>query len=185
MTPDERSTICSKTNAEQMGLGIIPCYSRVRKMKPTSWSHYLSAAVVLLAVSALAQQGSANPDEHTFRGAWIASAGPTQMFRGRWWASVLPKAQNSAQGSWTLLSDANQILLEGTWSAQKSPRGWQGTWSARVAKGRAFSGTWTSSVADISLKTFEDMLKAALEKQISGSWQKGRMQGSWWLQGPG
>jgi hypothetical protein len=153
-------------------------------MKPTSRTHYLAAAV-LLAVSALAQQSSANPDVHMFRGTWIATAGPTQMFRGRWWASVLPNAKNSVRGSWTVLSNANQILLKGTWSAQKSPRGWQGTWSARIAKGRAFSGTWTSNLADISTKTFEDMLKAALEKQISGSWQKGRMQGTWWIQGPG
>lgn len=140
---------------------------------------------MLLAASAMAQQGPTNPPEHTLRGTWIATAGPTKMFRGRWWASLLPNTHNGAQGSWTLLSDSNQILLEGTWSARKSPSGWEGTWSARVGEGRAFSGTWTSDLADINAKTFEDMLKAALQKQVSGSWQKGRMQGNWWLQGPG
>ena len=140
--------------------------------------------VMAFAAIAMAQQTPTNPPENTLRGTWIASAGPTQMFRGRWWASMLPKTHNSAQGSWTLLSDSNQILLEGTWSARKSASGWQGTWSARVGQGRPLSGTWTSALDDINVKTFEDMLKAALQKQISGSWQKGRMQGNWWLQGP-
>lgn len=146
---------------------------------------YLCAALVLLVVSTVAQQGPASPGEKTLRGTWIASAGPTQMFRGRWWATLLPNTHNAAQGSWTILSDSNQILLEGTWSARKLPRGWEGTWSARVGGGRAFSGTWTSDLSDINVKTFDDMLKSALEKQVSGSWQMGRMQGNWWLQGPG
>jgi hypothetical protein len=34
-------------------------------------------------------------------------------------------------------------------------------------------------------KTFEDMLKQTLEKQVTGSWRSGRMQGNWWLMGPG
>ena len=144
----------------------------------------LCLTVMVLAASALAQQAPTNPPENTLRGTWIASAGPTQMFRGRWWASTLPKTHNSAQGSWTLLSDSNQIVLEGTWSARKSAGGWQGTWSAHVGQGRPLSGTWTSAIEDINVKTLEDMLKAALQKQISGSWQKGRMQGNWWLQGP-
>jgi len=154
----------------------------MRLISPKIW---LCAAVVALVATVLGQQTPTPPDEHSFRGAWIASAGPTQIYRGRWWASFQPKAHNSAQGSWTLLSDSNQILLEGTWSAQKSQRGWEGKWSARVGEGRAFSGTWSSDVSDANIKTFEDMLKAALEKQISGSWRSGRMQGTWWLQGPG
>jgi len=40
-------------------------------------------------------------------------------------------------------------------------------------------------VTDLNDKTFEDMLKRTIEKQVSGSWQRGRMQGGWWLQGPG
>jgi hypothetical protein len=158
---------------------------RTPSMLPPARKVYLCAAFVLLAAGAVGQQGSAKPDEQNLRGTWIASAGPNQMFRGRWWASLVPGKHNAAQGSWTLLSNSNQILLEGTWSARKSPGGWQGTWSARAGKGRAFSGTWTSSLSDINVKTFEDMLKAALEKQVSGSWQSGRMHGSWWLQGSG
>jgi len=154
-------------------------------MKLISPKIWLCAAVVVLVASVAGQQPPANPDEHSYRGTWIASAGPTKLFRGRWWANFQPKARNNAQGSWTLLSESNQILLEGTWSAQKSPRGWEGTWSARVGEGRAFSGSWSSYVSDVNIKTFEDMLKAVLEKQIGGAWRKGRMQGNWWLQGPG
>ena len=34
-------------------------------------------------------------------------------------------------------------------------------------------------------KTFEDMLKQTLEKQVTGAWRSGRIQGNWWLMGPG
>ena len=34
-------------------------------------------------------------------------------------------------------------------------------------------------------KAFEDMLKQTLEKQVTGAWQSGPMQGNWWLMGPG
>jgi len=152
-------------------------------MKLTSSKHLLCVTFMVLTACAMAQQAPTNPPENTLRGTWIATAGP-QMFRGRWWANLSPNTHNSAQGAWTLLSDSNQILLEGTWSARKSPSGWQGTWSARIGEGRSFSGTWSSAQEDINVKTFEDMLKAALQKQVSGSWQKGRMQGNWWLQGP-
>jgi len=66
---------------------------------------------------------------------------------------------------------------------RKSLAGWQGNWTARLNSGRAFSGTWTSEMTDG--KTFEDMLNQTLAKQVTGSWQSGRMQGNWSLMGPG
>ena len=150
----------------------------------TSLNRWPWVLAVLLGSCAVAQERSANLDEHAWRGTWVATAGPTHSFRGRWWGQLLPNTQNAARGSWTLLSDTNQILLEGTWSAQKSSRGWQGTWSARVTAGKTFSGTWMSDVTDVSGKTFEDMLKWTTEKQVSGSWRTGHIQGNWWLQGP-
>ncbi len=140
---------------------------------------------VLLASGAVAQERSATVKEHDWRGSWIATTGPTHFFRGRWWGQLLPNTHNAARGSWTLLSDSNQILLEGTWSARKSSLGWQGTWSARASAGKTFSGTWTSEMTDITDKTFEDMLNRAIKKQVSGSWRSGRIQGNWTLQGPG
>jgi hypothetical protein len=157
----------------------------VNMSKRSSLNQWPWAVAVLLASCAVAQERSANAQEHTWRGTWMATTGPTHSFRGRWWASLLPHTHSAAYGSWTLLSDTNQILLEGTWSAHKSLRGWQGTWSARVGGGKPFSGTWMSDTTDVRGKTFEDMLKGTLEKQVSGSWQRGRIQGNWWLQGFG
>jgi hypothetical protein len=140
-------------------------------------------ALGLLLVSIATAQDKPAEETTTLRGMWIATAGPTRMFRGRWWAALTHGTPNSASGSWTLLSDSNEIILEGTWSARKSAQGWQGTWSARTNGGAPFSGRWTSNVPDIAAKTFEDLLTAAINKQVAGSWQKGRLQGDWWLQG--
>lgn len=117
----------------------------------------------------------------TWRGMWIATSGQ-RAFRGRWWASANGTSHNAVGGSWTLLSDSNQIVLEGTWSARKSAQGWQGTWAARTDRGSPLSGTWTSNLPDIGAKTFEDLLTATANKQVAGSWRQGRMQGHWWLQ---
>jgi hypothetical protein len=152
--------------------------------------------VALLATYALALEHTKQPELPAWRGTWAATATQTHSFRGHWSAKLLPDTHNAVQGSWTLLNDANQIVLEGTWSAEKSPRGWRGTWSAeksprgwrgtwsaRPAAGRRFSGTWTSDMPDFSGKSFEDMLQSTIEKQLSGSWRSGRMQGGWWLHG--
>lgn len=137
---------------------------------------------VTLVLCGAAQQPSGSPSDQSWRGAWAASNGP-RTFHGRWWAQLPGRSRNAASGSWTLLSDANQIVLEGTWSARKSLTGWQGTWTARPNSGQAFSGTWSSDMSDG--KTFEDMLNKTLGKQVTGSWRRGRMQGNWWLMGPG
>ena len=135
------------------------------------------AVILLLASCAVAQQ-----PPPVLRGSWIAASGPNRVLRGRWSAQVLADTKNAAHGSWTLLNHGDQIVLEGTWSARKSSRGWQGTWSARIQNGRAVFGMWEAEMADSNWKTFEDMLKRTVEKQIGGSWQSGRAQGNWWLQ---
>jgi hypothetical protein len=116
-------------------------------------------AVNLLLVSyAVAQQ--APP---VLRGSWIATAGSKRTFQGRWSAQVLPPSKNVALGSWTLLGENNQIVLEGTWSARKLADGWQGTWTARI-EGRTVSGMWNAVMTDFNGKTFEDMLKRTAER---------------------
>ena len=133
---------------------------------------------LLLSSSALAQQAPT-----VFRGSWTATAGPSQVLRGTWAGQASAQNRNSAQGSWTLLGEAGQIVLEGTWSAQKTSHGWQGSWTARVQRGRSFSGTWTAIITDPGSKTFEDLLKQTLEKEIGGSWRSGSYKGNWWLKG--
>ena len=115
------------------------------------------------------------------RGSWLATLGPARVLHGIWSGHALLGRPDAAQGSWTLVSDANLILLKGTWSTQKSPRGWQGTWSARTLQGRSFSGTWESNLAGFNGKTFEDMLRHTSEKVIAGEWRSGRLRGNWRL----
>jgi hypothetical protein len=116
-------------------------------------------------------------------GGWAATAGPSQVFRGTWTAQVPPDRPNMAQGSWTLLAETGQILLEGTWSAQKARAGWQGTWTARTLNGRSFSGTWKADITDLGPKTFKEMLERAAENEVAGWWRSGPYQGNWWLKG--
>lgn len=155
----------------------------MRRHQTFAGRRLILALAIFLVPLMRAQQRTPEHEATTWRGMWIATAGPSRMFRGRWWASLAPGTHDAAGGSWTLISESSQIILEGTWSAKKSARGWQGTWSAKTG-GEPFSGTWTSNVPDVNAKTFEDLLTAAIHKQVAGSWQKGRLQGEWWLQGP-
>jgi hypothetical protein len=145
-------------------------------------------ALTLLLSCALAQ-----PSPPVLRGTWTATAGPKQIFRGKWSAQTLPDTPNAARGSWALLNSADQIVAEGTWSAEKSARGWQGTWSARVQTGRSslgrptlgrpLSGAWQAQMENFKGKTSAEMLQQTLEKQIAGSWRSSRARGNWWLKG--
>jgi hypothetical protein len=138
------------------------------------------AAALALFLSSCAWAQQTAP---VLRGSWIATAGPKQVYRGRWSAQALPNSPNVAQGSWTLANERDQAVLEGTWSARKSSKEWQGTWSARVKNGKPASGTWRAAAEQFKGKTFEELLEQTLEKQVSGFWRSGRAQGNWWLKG--
>jgi hypothetical protein len=125
----------------------------------------------------------AQEDSPVFYGTWTATAGPTQVFRGTWSAQTSKHSPNTALGSWTLLNEAGEIALDGTWSAQKSALGWRGTWSARTRSGQSLSGSWNADLADFTGKAIGEMLKRTAEKQVAGSWRSGRYQGNWWLEG--
>lgn len=113
------------------------------------------------------------------QGAFTASAGPA-TFRGKWSASVSSRQPNTAAGSWILLNDSNDIVLQGTWSARKTGAAWKGTWRARVLKGRGYSGTWTASEPGPG-RTFADMLQAATKGGAAGTWATGAYGGTWRL----
>lgn len=133
------------------------------------------------AVRSSAPQALSQESSPVFRGNWTATAGPTQIFRGTWSAQTSPHRPNAAQGSWTVLNEASEIVLQGTWSASKSREGWQGTWTAKTPNGRPFSGTWTADLADFSGKTFQEMLERTVLREVAGSWQMSRQHGNWWL----
>src|SRR6266404_7876825 len=96
--------------------------------------------VLLFTQCALAQEANA-----VLYGTWTATAGPSQTFRGSWSAETSPRNPNEAQGSWTLVNDSGEVVLEGTWLARKTGPRWHGTWRARTAKGQSFSGSWQRS----------------------------------------
>jgi hypothetical protein len=150
-------------------------------MKPiAAWT------VLALALTAVAIAQQPPPP---LRGSWTASVGASRAFRGSWSATVDSATPNTARGGWVLLDDGNRVMLEGTWSAEKSSRGWAGTWAARVGKGsggrasqgRALSGSWSADVKDSKLLTLKDLLQHALIDHVTGTWRSGGLAGGWRL----
>lgn len=132
---------------------------------------------LLAASSALGQQRV--PE---LRGTWTATSG-SQTFRGSWGAEISGRTGDAGQGWWTLLSESGERVMEGTWSARRTPSRWHGTWTARVANGASFSGSWDADETESKDKTFADLLTRTLVKEVSGSWRSGRLGGNWWLRG--
>jgi hypothetical protein len=116
-------------------------------------------------------------------GSWTATVGKDRIFRGTWSGQSSSQNPNAARGSWILLNDASEILLEGTWSAQKTGQRWQGTWTARPVIGQPLSGTWGADSANQNAKSFGEMLESTATKEVAGWWRSGRYQGNWWLKG--
>lgn len=133
---------------------------------------------LLLCSCALAQEASP-----VLAGSWTATVGPNQIFRGTWSGQSSSQNPNAARGSWTLLNEAGEVLLEGSWSAQKTSQSWQGTWTARPMKGQSLSGTWTADGTNLNGKSLAEMLKSTATKEVAGLWRSGRYQGNWWLKG--
>ena len=117
------------------------------------------------------------------RGGWSATAGVNRTFAGTWTAQVSPEKPNSVEGSWELINETGQTVLEGTWAANKTRFGWQGAWAARTLTGQSLSGTWTADITGSNGKSFRQMLEWTLEKDILGAWRSGRYQGRWRLKG--
>ena len=138
----------------------------------------LSLILVSLISYALAQEPLPALD-----GSWTASTSSGQIFRGSWSGQTSQQNLNTARGSWILVNEAGEIILEGTWSAHKMNQGWQGTWTARVHRGTPLSGTWSAELPSFSGKTIQAMLERTTEREVAGSWRTGRYQGNWWLKG--
>ena len=139
--------------------------------------------VALIPTLGLALLSLAQEAPIALRGSWTATAGVSRTFAGAWTARVSPEKPNSAEGSWELVNETGQTVLEGTWAANKTRFGWQGAWAARTLTGQSFSGTWTADITGSNGKSFRQMLEWTLEKDILGSWRSGRYQGSWRLKG--
>ncbi len=140
-------------------------------------------SIALLAALGLTVPASAQEAPIELHGGWTATSGVNRTFLGTWTAQLSPDKPNSAEGSWALLNEGGQTILEGTWAANKTRLGWQGAWTARTLTGQSFSGTWTADIIGSSGKTFRQMLESTLQKDILGSWSSGRHQGRWRLAG--
>jgi hypothetical protein len=138
----------------------------------------LSLLLILLSSHALAQEPLP-----VLTGSWTASLASGQIFRGAWSGQTSWQNLNVARGSWTLFNEASEIILEGTWSAQKTGEGWQGTWTSRARKGAALFGTWNADLPSFSGKTIQAMLERTTERDVAGSWRTRGYQGNWWLKG--
>jgi hypothetical protein len=138
------------------------------------------AAVAMFGAVAGAHAAAAPP---VFEGTWIATSGSSAPLHGRWSAQALPGRPDDMQGSWSMISDAGDTVAQGTWSAQRSKRGFQGKWQARTATGRSFQGSFEAPLPGFKGKTLEDMFAATKTAQISGYWRMGRAGGAWYLKG--
>src|SRR3990172_7898312 len=69
-------------------------------------------------------------DSPELRGSWVATAGESRTFRGRWTGQALPGQPNALQGSWTLSDEFGKPQAWGTWSARRRGQSWAGTWAA-------------------------------------------------------
>jgi hypothetical protein len=140
---------------------------------------------LVLLVAALLPAAASDTPRPVIEGSWIATFGQRQ-FRGEWSAQALANNTNAAVGSWTVFDEGEQIVLRGTWSAEKAATRWEGSWSARVENGPVLSGTWGADPKSMAGKTFEDLLRQTGEKQIAG-WWRGRagQHGNWWLRALG
>ncbi len=134
-------------------------------------------------ISVAVSRGAHGQETATYSGTWTATVGESRTLRGRWIGQMIPGETFAAHGSWTLTNAAGKTAMSGTWSAKKSPRGWQGTWSAQVEKGGAAAGTWKADLAADPKATLQTMLELVAKEEIGGTWRGGRLAGSWWLKG--
>jgi hypothetical protein len=117
----------------------------------------------------------------TFQGSWSATAG-SAILHGTWSAQTTAAAPDAASGGWLLTNAGGGIVvMEGTWSARKAAGVWRGSWSARAKNGRTFRGSWDTPIADPRVKSFADLLQAAVDGQMSGGWSMGAAAGGWTL----
>jgi len=141
------------------------------------------AAAALALCALLASRAHAADAPAKLEGTWSATNAAKQVFRGFWTAEVAPATPDVALGTWSMVDERGKMVLGGTWSARRAPRGWRGAWSARLGDSKdVVSGTWEADDSTLArAKTFRDMLARATEKQIAGVWRMGHAHGNWWL----
>src|SRR5690349_21476616 len=100
-------------------------------------------SVICLAILAIGAPVRAQSSTTELTGMWTATVGNGPAMRGMWLAQIWKGSPNAASGSWSLLSDGGEVVLQGTWSARKTSQSWEGSWRARAENGRSLSGRWS------------------------------------------
>ena len=114
------------------------------------------------------------------RGTWAASSSSGQRLAGAWTAEAHQES-GGAIGTWALYDAAGKIILmQGRWSASKSPQAWNGAWRA-VITGQTgeYSGTWTAQTPLTPEAALTQMLESALNAVVTGTWKTGAHSGAW------
>lgn len=130
------------------------------------------AAPVLASLAACAVLASGAE----LQGTWSATS-PRGYLVGTW--TVEDHQSSGVTGTWTLQDTSGKVLLQGGWSASKSPQAWNGAWRSTFSGGSSeFSGTWTSSISASPQADLIEMFKFALRAVVSGTWRAGPS-GTW------
>ncbi|HWP60798.1 MAG TPA: hypothetical protein VNL14_23085 [Candidatus Acidoferrales bacterium] len=115
---------------------------------------------------------------------WSAVTSAGRTFAGTFTADADP-ATGTVSGIWTLRDSAGKNVMGGSWSANKTEKGWNGAWSARVLGSKnEYSGTWTTSHRFPTGASFADLFEAAAKEVIGGEWLATGNSGSWSIYRP-
>jgi hypothetical protein len=110
---------------------------------------------------------------------WSAKTTAGRTFAGSWTGDADPSTGNGS-GTWELHDGAGKTVMNGSWSATKSPKGWNGTWRAIAAdRARDYSGAWSANLSLRPNAGLTELFEAAVKEAVSGSWKAGPNSGSW------
>ncbi len=117
-------------------------------------------------------------ETRTLRGTWSASV-RGRTLSGTWTAEAYEDPE-AAWGEWEMLGPSGVVLLRGSWAARKVKTGWSGRWRAKPERGAVYEGDWQASVPIPDSGSFFDLLEAATEKPVGGSWRADSgLSGTW------
>jgi len=116
----------------------------------------------------------------TWSGSWSATTGDAGTAFGGTWDATPGDDPDTAIGNWALLDPSGATLAAGTWSARKDDRVWRGSWQARLASGRIYSGTWRAQAELRSPGHFAELFEFAVTQAAGGVWHMGAAHSGGW-----
>jgi len=112
-------------------------------------------------------------------GTWGASSTRGQRLTGSWTAQPHQES-GGVTGRWSLFDAAGKTVVQGGWSATKTPKAWDGAWRASVTGQTVeYSGTWTGETPLSTEAGLVQMFESALAAVVTGTWKMDADSGSW------